>query len=155
MAKAYIRKIISWLARKTLTLNYLLIDFQQNVLGDTSLPPRNVKKDANNRCFFQKPSYLWCSLFSHQAMLFAFKGKSQGVVMSLYQKRNLSSVATSVQRWRQSHFWGVTSCWHYMGGNTKKHGTRKRVSFWLCWNLGSIKSDVSMLPYPSFPRFPC
>ena len=45
--------------------------------------------------------------------------------MSLYQKRNLSSVATSVQRWRQSHFWGVTSCWHNMGGNTKKHGTKK------------------------------
>ena len=40
--------------------------------------------------------------------------------MSLYQKRNLSSVAASLQRWRQSHFWGVTSCWHNMGGNTKK-----------------------------------
>ena len=48
MAKAYIRKIISWLAKKTLTLNYLLIDFQQNVFGDNSLSPRNVKKDANN-----------------------------------------------------------------------------------------------------------
>ena len=81
-------------------------------------PAKSQKKRVN--VFFQKPSYPWCLLFDHQAMLFAFKGKSQGVVMSLYQKRNLSSVAASVQRWRQSHFWGVTSCWHNMGGNTKK-----------------------------------